>query len=69
MVGIKSDGRTPTFLLATGYEQVRLGGVTLVGDHAAAARVELQSPHTGVFQVSPAEQRPHDHGGATACCG
>ena len=69
VVGIKSYGQTPTFLLATGYEQVRLGGVTLVGDHAAAARVELQLPHTGVCQVSPVEQRPHGYGGATACCG
>ena len=69
MVGMNSYGRAPTFLLATGYAQVRSVVATLVDDHAAAARVELQSPHTGVCQASPAEQGPHDHGGATACCG
>jgi hypothetical protein len=69
VVGIKSYSQTPTFLLATGYAQVRSVVASLVDDHAAAARVELQSPHTGVCQVSLAEQRHHDHGGATACCG
>ena len=69
VVGIKSYGRTPTFLLATGYEQVRSVAATLVGDHTAAARVELQLPPTGVCQVAPVEQRPHGYGGATACCG
>jgi hypothetical protein len=69
VVGMNRYGRTPTFFLVTGDEQVRSVVATLVGDHAAAARVELQLPHTGVRQVSPAEQCPHDHGGAMACCG
>jgi hypothetical protein len=38
-VGMKSYGRAPTFLLATGYEQVRSVVAHLAGDHAAAEQV------------------------------
>jgi hypothetical protein len=77
IVGMKSYGRAPTFLLATGYEQVRSVVATLVGDHTAAARVELQLPHTGICSAPPAELSPSgygtprltDHVGATACGG
>ncbi|SFT33521.1 Predicted flavoprotein CzcO associated with the cation diffusion facilitator CzcD [Geodermatophilus amargosae] len=48
VVGTKSYGRAPTFLLATGYEQVRSVAAALAGDTAAAARVELALPGTGV---------------------
>lgn len=48
VVGHKSYGRAPTFLLLTGYEQVRSVVAALVGDHAAAAAVELTLPETGV---------------------
>lgn len=48
LVGAKSYGRAPTFLAMTGYEQVRSVVAELAGDHAAAARVELQLPDTGV---------------------
>ena len=37
-VGIKSYGRAPTFLMATGYEQVRSVAAHLAGDDAAAVR-------------------------------
>ncbi len=47
-VGMKSYGRAPTFLLLTGYEQVRSVVAMLVGDLEAAARVELVLPETGV---------------------
>jgi thioredoxin reductase len=47
-VGMKSYGRAPTFLMLTGYEQVRSVVAELVGDHEAAARVELVLPETGV---------------------
>jgi Pyridine nucleotide-disulphide oxidoreductase len=47
-VGMKSYGRAPTFLLATGYEQVRSVAAHLAGDHAAADQVQLQLPATGV---------------------
>ena len=44
IVGMKSYGRAPTFLLATGYEQVRSVTAWLAGDTAAAANVELVLP-------------------------
>ena len=48
VVGMKSYGRAPTFLLATGYEQVQSVTAFLAGDLAAAGRVELELPETGV---------------------
>ena len=48
MVGMKSYGRAPTFLLATGYEQVRSVVAALVGDWQAAEEVQLELPETGV---------------------
>ena len=48
MVGMKSYGRAPTFLLATGYEQVRSVVAALVGDWEAAQDVQLNLPETGV---------------------
>lgn len=48
LVGMKSYGRAPTFLLATGYEQVRSVAAALAGDRAAANAVELNLPQTGV---------------------
>jgi hypothetical protein len=47
-VGIKSYGRAPTFLLLTGYEQVRSVVAALSGDVAAADDVQLVLPETGV---------------------
>ncbi len=48
IAGMKSYGRAPTFLLATGYEQVRSIADELAGNHAAARRVQLVLPETGV---------------------
>jgi hypothetical protein len=48
IVGMKSYGRAPTFLLATGYEQVRSVAAFLAGDIEASRRVELDLPQTGV---------------------
>lgn len=48
IAGMKSYGRAPTFLLATGYEQVRSIAAALAGDHQAAERVQLSLPETGV---------------------
>lgn len=48
IVGMKSYGRAPTFLLATGYEQVRSVVAALVGDWQAAREVHLHLPETGV---------------------
>jgi thioredoxin reductase len=46
--GMKSYGRAPTFLMLTGYEQVRSIAAELAGDHEAARKVELVLPETGV---------------------
>jgi len=48
IVGAKSYGRAPTFLMATGYEQVRSVIAFLSGDEEASKRVELELPETGV---------------------
>lgn len=52
IVGSKSYGRAPTFLMATGYEQVRSVAAYLSGDTAAAEKVELDLPETGVCSVN-----------------
>lgn len=51
IVGAKSYGRAPTFLLATGYEQVRSVVAEIAGDRAAAAAVHLFLPETGVCSL------------------
>jgi thioredoxin reductase len=48
VAGMKSYGRAPTFLLATGYEQVRSITAWLAGDVKAASEVALVLPATGV---------------------
>lgn len=64
IVGAKSYGRAPTFLMATGYEQVRSVVAEIAGDHEAARRVELVLPETGVCSAPPALERV-----ASGCCG
>lgn len=54
MVGMKSYGRAPTFLMLTGYEQVRSVVAELTGDLEGARRVELALPATGVCSAAPA---------------
>ncbi|MEU8283717.1 FAD-dependent oxidoreductase [Micromonospora sp. NPDC048905] len=63
-VGMKSYGRAPTFLMATGYEQVRSVVAALAGDWAAARDVQLDLPETGVCNSSPADAVNGDN-----CCG
>jgi hypothetical protein len=64
-VGIKSYGRAPTFLMATGYEQVRSVAAHLAGDEAAANEVRLVLPETGVCTANliPSNEP------AAGCCG
>jgi hypothetical protein len=50
--GMKSYGRAPTFLMITGYEQVRSITAEIAGNHEAAARVELVLPETGVCNIT-----------------
>jgi len=49
---MKSYGRAPTFLMATGYEQVRSIVAALAGDREAADTVHLDLPETGVCSTS-----------------
>ncbi len=58
IVGMKSYGRAPTFLMLTGYEQVRSIACALTGDLTGAESVELVLPQTGVCS-----------GGGSDCCG
>jgi thioredoxin reductase len=62
--GVKSYGRAPTFLMMTGYEQVRSIAADLAGDREAAERVELELPETGVCTRGGVEG-----GSAAGCCG
>jgi cation diffusion facilitator CzcD-associated flavoprotein CzcO len=48
IAGSKSYGRAPTFLLMTGYEQVRSIVAFLTGNIDEAQRIELSLPDTGV---------------------
>jgi len=67
MVGMKSYGRAPTFLLRTGYEQARSVAAALAGDWDSARRVDFVLPETGVCNRSPV---PEETGAsAAACCG
>ncbi|HET6547776.1 MAG TPA: FAD-dependent oxidoreductase [Solirubrobacter sp.] len=68
IVGMKSYGRAPTFLLRTGYEQVRSVVAALAGDWEAARRVELVLPETGVCSRSAAPVVAAAPSTA-ACCG
>jgi hypothetical protein len=54
IAGMKSYGRAPTFLLATGYEQVRSITAWLAGDVEAARAVQLMLPAAGVCSTSTA---------------
>lgn len=76
IVGSKSYGRAPTFLLATGYEQVRSISAYLVGDLEGALRTELELPETGVCSTdfedevccAPISESNKTESKETACC-
>ena len=79
IVGMKSYGRAPTFLMLTGYEQVRSVAAAIAGDWEAARDVQLVLPETGVCSSSsvlgergvsccgPAASAESDE--AASCCG
>jgi N-acetylglutamate synthase-like GNAT family acetyltransferase len=64
-VGVKSYGRAPTFLMATGFEQVRSVVAAIAGDLEAADRVELDLPETGVCGIGAVDAS----GAESSCCG
>ena len=63
VIGMKSYGRAPTFLMQTGYEQARSVVAAIAGDWEAARRVELVLPETGICTLDAATP------GASSCCG
>ena len=65
LAGMKSYGRAPTFLMMTGYEQVRSIAADIAGDKEAAERVELELPETGVCTRGGVESKV----AASGCCG
>lgn len=72
MVGMKSYGRAPTFLITTGNEQVRSIAAHLAGDDVAADEVQLVLPETGVCSSSNALSGVEVAAGVEAaegCCG
>ena len=62
LVGMKSYGRAPTFLMLTGYEQVRSIACWIAGDLAGAREVRLVLPETGVCSSGILAER------GVACC-
>jgi hypothetical protein len=73
VVGMKSYGRAPTFLLLTGYEQVRSVICALTGDLEGARAVELVLPETGVCSTdlvgATIAEGTEERAGASAACG
>lgn len=68
IVGMKSYGRAPTFLMATGYEQVRSIAAALAGDREAADAVHLELPETGVCTTDLGGSCDAPAPAADACC-
>nr|WP_236022900.1 NAD(P)-binding domain-containing protein [Dictyobacter formicarum] len=77
IVGMKSYGRAPTFLMLTGYEQVRSITCALTGDWERARTVQLELPETGVCstdfggsccQTAPDAKESVHAATSTACC-
>jgi thioredoxin reductase len=67
IAGMKSYGRAPTFLMVTGYEQVRSIVAALDGDWVAARETRLVLPQTGVCE-GLGHCSEHTVAG-TGCCG
>ncbi|PJH92543.1 hypothetical protein C7H81_14590 [Bacillus subtilis] len=63
IIGSKSYGRAPTFLLATDYEQARSVVAYINGDHESAQQVKLKLPETGVCKLTPKPPAAK-----TSCC-
>ena len=70
---MKSYGRAPTFLMATGYEQVRSIVAALASDMEATLDTRLVLPQTGVCEGVGHEEAGNCCGGPSttrvdACC-
>lgn len=69
LAGMKSYGRAPTFLLATGYEQVRSIAAHLAGAAEAVAARDLDLPETGVCSGISAPDPGAPEADQAASCG
>lgn len=67
IAGVKSYGRAPTFLLATGYEQVRSIAAMLAGDKESAEQVKLSLPETGVCATDHPTAQTSSTKGSCSC--
>jgi thioredoxin reductase len=65
-VGIKSYGRAPTFLMLTGYEQVRSVVAAIAGDMRTADDIHLVLPETGVCSTNLVAD---GETASSGCCG
>ncbi|GIG90657.1 FAD-dependent oxidoreductase [Plantactinospora endophytica] len=68
IAGVKSYGRAPTFLLATGYEQVRSVVAALAGDWAAARDLSRSPTAPGLASIC-APAQPARAAQASPCAG
>lgn len=68
IVGSKSYGRAPTFLMATGYEQVRSIAAYMARDIESSEKVELDLPETGVCSVNFSKINPDNNCKTDSCC-
>jgi hypothetical protein len=68
VVGMKSYGRAPTFLMLTGYEQVRSVVAAIAGSVEDARRVRLVLPQTGVCGTDLPVRVEPPVGASASCC-
>jgi hypothetical protein len=66
LAGIKSYGRAPTFLMITGYEQVRSIAADIAGDRPSASNWKLAQDDPGLYlagikSYGRSADLPHDH--------
>jgi hypothetical protein len=68
-LGVKSYGRAPTFLMATGFEQARSVVAAIAGDLPDADRVALELPETGVCSLDAADADRGSSSCGSGSCG
>lgn len=67
IAGMKSYGRASTFLMLTGFEQVRSISCALAGDRDGALEVRLALPERGLCSACTAYLEEQDRLGACSC--
>lgn len=67
VAGMKSFGRAPTFLMLTGFEQVRSIACAIAGDRDGALEVRLTLPERGLCSACTAYLEEQDRLNACSC--